>query len=91
MLSTYDPTRDSLVRCGEALSAVLLDATMAGLATCPLTHITEVPTSREIVAALIGGGVTPQVLVRIGLAPSVAEADPPTPRRPIDDVLEFTA
>ena len=34
-------TRDSVLRCGETLSAVLLDATMAGLATCTLTHITE--------------------------------------------------
>lgn len=93
VLSTYDDTRGSLLRCGEVLSAVLLDATMAGLATCPLTHITEVPASRAIVAQLIGDGIRPQpipqVLVRIGLAPGGDDVDPPTPRRPLDDVLEF--
>jgi hypothetical protein len=45
VLSTYVDTRDSVLRCSELLSAVLLDATMAGLATCTLTHITEVPAS----------------------------------------------
>ncbi len=53
VLSTYDDTRESVLRCGELLSAVLLDATMVGLATCTLTHITEVSASREIVAGLI--------------------------------------
>ena len=54
VLSTYDDAPHSVLRCGEMLSAVLLDATMAGLATCTLTHITEMPASREIVAELIG-------------------------------------
>ena len=62
---------------------------MAGLATCTLTHITEVPASREIVAALIGQTTTPQVLIRVGLAPAIEDAPPATPRRPIDDVFEF--
>lgn len=89
VLSTYDDTRHSMLRCGEVLSAVLLDATMAGLATCPLTHITEVPASREILAKLIGHRGHPQVLVRIGVAPGTEDVEPPTPRRPLDDVLEY--
>ncbi len=88
VLSTYNETHDSVLRCGEMLSAVLLDATMAGLATCTLTHITEVPASREIVAALIGRTATPQVLVRVGLAPRIEDIHPPTPRRPVDEVFE---
>jgi hypothetical protein len=91
VLSTYDDTPHSVLRCGELLSAVLLDATMIGLATCTLTHITEVPASRAIVADLIGHSsqdVTPQVLIRIGRAPSIEDVPPPTPRRPLDDVLE---
>ncbi|WP_123024461.1 Acg family FMN-binding oxidoreductase [Mycolicibacterium stellerae] len=88
VLSIYDETHDSVLRCGEALSAVLLDATMAGLATCTLTHITEVPASREIVAALIGRTTVPQILVRVGLAPRIEDVHPPTPRRPIDEVFE---
>lgn len=86
VLSTFDDAHDSVVLCGEALSAVLLDATMAGLATCPVTHLMEVPAGRTIVASLSGGD-HPQILVRVGLAPAVAEAPPPTPRRPIDEVF----
>ena len=48
----------SVLQCGEMLSAVLLDATMVGLATCTLTHITELWPGREIVAALIGRRTT---------------------------------
>jgi hypothetical protein len=91
VLSTYDDTRESVLRCGELLSAVLLDATMVGLATCTLTHITEVPASREIVAGLIdqsNQGITPQVLIRVGLMPSIEDVPPPTPRRPIGEVFE---
>ena len=88
VLSTYDDTQDSLLRCGETLSAVLLDATMAGLATCTLTHITEVPASRQILSTLIGQTATPQVLVRVGRVPVIGDVPPPTPRRPIDDVFE---
>jgi hypothetical protein len=91
VLSTYDDTRESVLRCGEALSAVLLDAAMVGLATCTLTHITEIPASRAIVAGLIdqsNQGITPQVLVRVGLTPSIEDVPPPTPRRPIGEVFE---
>lgn len=89
VLSTYDGTHESVLRCGEMLSAVLLDATMAGLATCTLTHITEIQASRDIVAQLIGQPTIPQVLVRIGRAPSIDDVPPPTPRRPIRDVFEI--
>lgn len=91
VLSTYDETHDAVLRCGEKLSAVLLDATMAGLATCTLTHITELPASRHIVATLIGQQTTPQVLIRIGLAPVIEEFPPATPRRPIDEVFTVRA
>ena len=90
VLSTYDTDRAAMLRCGEVLSAALLDATMDGLATCTLTHITEVAASREIVTSLIDQDATPQVLVRVGEAPGGADAGPATPRRPLDDVLDFT-
>jgi hypothetical protein len=91
VLSTYDDTPHSVLRCGELLSAVLLDATMVGLATCTLTHITELAASREIVAGLIGHSnqdITPQVLIRVGRTPSIEDVPPPTPRRPVDEVFE---
>lgn len=89
VLSTRDNDRVSVLECGEMLSAVLLDATMEGLATCPLTHITELWASRDIVSSLIGQTTTPQILVRVGLAPAHEDPPTPTPRRPIDEVLEI--
>jgi hypothetical protein len=62
---------------------------MAGLATCPLTHITETEPSRQVLRDLIGTTSMPQVLVRIGAAPQGENVPPPTPRRPVTDVLEF--
>src|SRR6185312_9236689 len=91
VLSTYDDTRESVLRCGESLSAALLDATTVGLATCTLTHITEVPASRAILAGLIdqsNRGLTPQVLIRVGLTPSIENLPPPTPRRPMSELFE---
>ncbi len=88
VLSTYDNDRTSVLECGEMLSAVLLEATMAGLATCTLTHITEVHASRDIVASLIGQSTTPQALIRVGLAPQIDKQPPATPRRPVDEVFE---
>lgn len=87
VLSTDEDTRNDALACGEALSAVLLEATMAGLSTCTLTHITEVAASRDIVAAIVGRRAMPQTLVRVGLAPSIGEVPPPTPRRPLEEVL----
>jgi hypothetical protein len=89
VLSTYDDSHYSVLRCGEALSALLLDATMAGLATCTLTHITELPASRAVVTELIGRDAIPQVLIRVGLVPAIEEIPPPTPRRPLGDVYEI--
>ncbi len=84
-----DDSKDSVLRCGEALSAVLLDAAVAGMSTCALTHITEAPTSRGMVASLLPRDAIPQVLVRVGLAPSLDSLPPPTPRRRIEHVLEI--
>ncbi|UXA10423.1 NAD(P)H nitroreductase [Mycobacterium sp. SMC-8] len=89
VLSTDDDSAESVLRCGEALSAVLLEATILGLATCTVTHITEVPEGRDVVASLIGSTASPQALVRVGLTPTMDAAPPPTPRRAVRDVLEI--
>ena len=89
VLSTYDDERSSVLQCGEMLSAILLEATMAGLATCTLTHITELWPGRNVIASLIDQTTTPQLLIRIGSAPEVEDKPPPTPRRPIDEVFEI--
>ncbi|MFB1299238.1 NAD(P)H nitroreductase [Mycobacterium sp. pW049] len=89
VLSTEDDSRESVLRCGEALSAVLLDATISGLATCTVTHVTEVPSGRDTVASLVGTTAIPQVIVRVGVAPALAAPPPPTPRRPVREVFEM--
>ena len=88
VLSTYDNDPASVLKCGETLSAVLLDATMAGLSTCTLTHITELRASRHLVATLIGQSTTAQVLIRVGVGPAIEDVPPATPRRPLDDVFQ---
>ena len=87
VLSTIDNDRADVLQCGETLSAVLLEATMAELATCTLTHITELQAGRNLVATLIDQTSTPQALVRVGLAPQVEDQPPPTPRRPLSEVF----
>lgn len=86
VISAHHDTRRDLLGCGETLSAVLLDATVAGLATCTLTHLTELETSRHLVEELTGHPL-PQALVRIGRAPDHEHVPLPTPRRPLADVL----
>lgn len=86
VISAAEDSPEGILAAGEALSAVLLDATMAGMSSCTLTHVTEVPVSRDIVGALVHRSL-PQVLVRIGIAPPLDEVPPPTPRRPLHDVL----
>lgn len=89
VLSTYGDTRRDALGCGEVLSDVLLEATMAGLATCTLSHLTELRASRDVIRALTGGRHDPQLLIRIGLAPAISQLPPATPRRPLADVLEI--
>jgi nitroreductase len=89
VLSTYDDSRPSALGAGEVLSTVLLECTMAGLATNTLTHMIEVTPAREIVRRLTGKHGLPQVLIRVGKAPESETPPPATPRRPLTDVLEI--
>ncbi|OBF93828.1 NAD(P)H nitroreductase [Mycobacterium sp. 852002-51163_SCH5372311] len=90
VLSTTSDTRIDALNCGEALSSILLECTMAGLATCPVTHVTELESSREIISDLTSdGAAVPQVLLRIGIEPEGELTPPPSPRRPLDEVLQI--
>lgn len=89
VLSTDGYSRADALDAGEELSAVLLECTMSGLATCPVTHVTELHASRDIIGRLIVRDACPQVLVRVGLVPALDEVPPPTPRRPVDAYLKF--
>ncbi len=89
VLSTPENTRADALNCGEALSTVLLECTMAGLATCTLTHITELAESRAVIQNLIGSRAFPQVMIRVGTAPALEEAPAPTPRRPLSEIMQI--
>jgi len=90
VLSTDTDLPLDLLRCGEVLSTVLLECTLAGYATCPLTHLTEFPRSRAAVRELTGRTMLPQALLRVGAAPDEADDSAPTPRRPLADILQLT-
>jgi nitroreductase len=89
LLSSDDNGRADALASGEALSAVLLECTMAGLATCPVTHLTELRVTRELLQSLADRDAVPQVLVRVGVVPITEKAPPPTPRRPLSEVLRL--
>ncbi|MDG3010547.1 hypothetical protein G4X40_10345 [Rhodococcus sp. D2-41] len=89
VLSTCTDTPRDWLHVGEALSSVLLEATVLHLATCPLTHVTEVPASREIVRATtaVAGSPCryPQVAIRFG-GPRHPPLVGQTARRSVEDV-----
>ncbi|MUL85133.1 MULTISPECIES: Acg family FMN-binding oxidoreductase [unclassified Mycolicibacterium] len=89
VLSTDGYSRADALDAGEALSALLLECTMSGLGTCPVSHVTELHASRDIIGALINRDACPQLLVRIGIAPTLTDAPPPTPRRSVDAFVTF--
>ena len=89
VLSTDEDTPAEALRSGEALSAVLLECTLAGMATCTLTHLTELWSSRNLIGNLTGRTAMQQVLIRVGEAPALGEVPPMTPRRPLGEVLTF--
>lgn len=88
VLSTPTDTREDALACGQALSRLLLDLTAAGLATCTMTHLTELEAGRDVIRRLTGRDVVPQVLIRVGKAPTIEDTPAPTPRRPAREVIE---
>lgn len=90
VLSTHhDDARLDVLRCGEALSAVLLECTVAGVATCTLTHMTEMAMSRDMIARITGTAGQPQLLIRVGKSAVNGQHVEPTARRLVTEVLEF--
>ena len=71
------------LQAGQAMQRVLLTATAHGLAASFLSHVVEVPQTRLQLRIMIGGGLWPQTVLRIGYGSPVAA----TPRRDVDDVL----
>lgn len=89
VLSTQLDDWRSWLRAGEALSAVLLTATAAGLASCTLSQIAEAGVPRDVVRSAVLGGVgEPQLLVRLGWPVTSEFPGPHSPRRPVSELLD---
>lgn len=71
------------LRAGQALERVLLEATTSGISTSLLNQAIEHEELRRQLNDPLEPWQRPQAVIRFGYGPSV----PPTPRRPIADVL----
>lgn len=82
---TDDDTPAAWLRAGQALSAVLLTATVHGLGSAPISDVTEIPGTRDELRRLLPGIGQPQVCVRVGYA----QPGPPAPstRRPYEESI----
>lgn len=72
------------VRAGEALERVLLEATARGLAVALEASAIEVNETRRALRHQLGLRANPQLILRVGYARPV----PPTPRRPVTEVVK---
>ncbi len=87
VIATSSDDTLSRLRAGEAVSAALLGATELGLATCPLSQPLEIADTRRIIRDdVLGGTAIPQLVIRVGWAPTNAAPLPRTPRRKVDDI-----
>jgi nitroreductase len=82
VLSVRFGGRMNWIRAGQALQRVLLTATAAGIATCPLTQPLETDDA-WLVRDPHSESEEPQMILRLGYAPEV----PPTPRRSVSEIL----
>lgn len=89
VLSTELDDRRGWLHAGEALSAVLLTATAAGLASCTLSQVAEDDIARDVVRSdVLDGNGEPQLLLRLGWPVTPSYPAPQSPRRPLADVVE---
>lgn len=86
LLGTLDDNPLAWLRAGEALERMLLEMTRQGYAATPLTAVTEVTTTNDLLRSELRLAMHPHVLLRVGRAP----ASPPTRRRRLVDVLSET-
>jgi nitroreductase len=83
VLATKGDTPLDWLRAGIALERVLLEATVAGIATACMSQPLEVPPLRHLYDEGRPQAAT-QMILRLGYAPPAT----PTPRRPLHEVVE---
>jgi hypothetical protein len=84
LLSTSGDAPADWLRAGQALERVLLEATLAGLATSLTSHALESRDLRLLAREPVMGTGHVQMVLRLGFGPQ----GPATPRRPVREVLE---
>lgn len=86
VMGTADDTPVDWLRCGEALEAVLLEATRSGLSASFFNQALELPELRARVAELLPSIGVPQMIFRLGVPEaSIRHA---APRRELSEVLD---
>ncbi|MFI7413518.1 Acg family FMN-binding oxidoreductase [Streptomyces sp. NPDC049627] len=85
LLSTPGDGPADWLRAGQALQRVLLEATLADLATSLTSHALEDRELRMVARDPGSGTGQVQMVLRLGYGPR----GPATPRRPVADVLDF--
>ncbi len=83
VIGSLDDRPLAQLRAGQAMQRVLLTATAEGLSASFLSQVIEVPATRGLLRELIGGGVWPQTVLRIGYGTPVRG----TPRRDVAGFL----
>jgi hypothetical protein len=87
VLAGDEDTPRAWLRAGEALSAVLLTAVEQDLAVSPMSDVTEVGGTRELLRGMLSGIGYPYLVLRIGVA-EPSSGVPATPRRDPAEVIE---
>ena len=87
LLGTDGDDRTAWLLAGRALGRLLLEATVEGLVTSPLTQALDWPATRTRMRARLSLVGYPQMLLRMGY-PSTPGA-PVSGRRPVSEVLRF--
>jgi len=83
VLAGHADGESAQLRAGQAMQAVLLTATSLGLSVSFLSQVIEVGSSRQELRRVLGGGLYPQTVLRVGFGSPV----PATPRRDPADLL----
>ncbi len=78
------------LRAGETLSQIVLSATAMGLATCPLTKPLKNTRNRLALACeVFDGEAYPQMLIRLGWAPTNGDPLAPVERRSVGETITW--
>jgi len=90
VLGTDTDTDLMRLRAGETLSQILLSATEMGMATCPLTEPLKDTRNRLALACeVFDGEAHPQMLIRLGWAPTDGDPLAPVERRSVAETATW--